>query len=166
MKIATRVLDLRLDMFPGPKWPNCSFWVLNPKVKNFFAISWFYWVYLMILEKMRSCLWKLQLGFWTYGLIRLLGPSGPNVVSKAQTPWSFFLGFSCFYWIHPMIQEKIKSCLWKLELQIWTNGLISSLPKDLEPNCLKLGFRPQTPNVIALGSQTFFMSISIKFCIK
>ena len=34
----------------------------------------------MILEKMRSCLWKLQLGFRTYGLIHFLGPSGPNVV--------------------------------------------------------------------------------------
>ena len=29
----------------------------------------------MILDKMRSCLRKLELGFWTYGLIRLLAPS-------------------------------------------------------------------------------------------
>ena len=28
--------------------------------------------------------------FWTYGLIRLLGPSGPNVVSRTETPWSIF----------------------------------------------------------------------------
>ena len=86
VKIAARVLDLWLDTFSGPKWPKCSFWVLNPKVKKFFEISWFYWIHLMILEKMRPCLWKLQLGFWTYGLIRLLGPSGPNVVSGSQTP--------------------------------------------------------------------------------
>ena len=60
---------------------KCSFWVLNPKVKKFFEISWFYSIHLMILEKMRSCLWGLQLGFWTNGLIGFLGPSGPNVVS-------------------------------------------------------------------------------------
>ena len=111
VKIAASVLDLWLDMSSGPKWPKCSFYALNPMVKNFFEISW-------------------------------------------------------FCWIHPMFLEKIKFCLWKLELEFWTNGLISPLPKDLEPNCPKLGFRSQTPNVIALGSQSFFMSISIKFCIK
>ena len=104
--------------------------------------------------------------FWPYGLIRLLGPSGPYVVSRPETPWSifFFFEISWFHWIHLMIHEKIKSCLWKLELEFWTNGLISPLPKDLEPNCPS--FRPQTPNVIALGSQSFVMSISITFGIK
>ena len=29
---------------------------------------------------------KLVVGFRSYGLIRLLGPSGPNVVSRAQNP--------------------------------------------------------------------------------
>ena len=48
----------------------------------------------MILEKMTSCLWKLVLGFWTYGWIRLLGPSGLNMASKPQTPRSrHFLRF-------------------------------------------------------------------------
>ena len=75
VKIAARILDLWFNMFSGPKWPKCSFWVLNPKVKKFFEISWFYWIHLIILEKMRSCLWKLQLGFWTYGLIHFLGPA-------------------------------------------------------------------------------------------
>ena len=51
------------------------------KVKKMFEISWFYWIHLMISEKMMACLWKLQLRFWTYSLIHLLGPSGPNVVS-------------------------------------------------------------------------------------
>ena len=44
----------------------------------------------MIMEKMKSCLWKLQLGFWSYGLIRLLSPSVANVVSRPQTPRSIF----------------------------------------------------------------------------
>ena len=97
VKIAARVLDLWFDMFSGPKWPKCSFWVLNPKVKKFFEISSLYWIHLMTLEKMRPCLWKLYLLFWTYGLIRLLGPSGPNVVSRLQTLRSrYFLRFHNF----------------------------------------------------------------------
>ena len=36
VKTAARILDLWFDMFSGPKWPKCIFWVLNPKVKNFF----------------------------------------------------------------------------------------------------------------------------------
>ena len=35
----------------------------------------------MILDKMRSCMWKLVAGFKRYGLIRLFGPSGINLVS-------------------------------------------------------------------------------------
>ena len=85
------------DLRNLPKWPKCSFWVPDPKVKRFFEISWFYWIHLLILEKMRSCLWKLQLGFWTYGSICFLGPSGPNVVSGPQTSRSkFFLRFHDF----------------------------------------------------------------------
>ena len=75
-----------LGVSSDPKWPKFSFWAPDPKVKTFFEILWFCLIYLMILEKMRSCLWKLKLGFWTCGLIHLLGPSGPNVVSGPQTP--------------------------------------------------------------------------------
>ena len=51
----------------------------------------------MILEKMRSCLWKLRPGFWTYCWIRLLGPSDPNVSSRPQTSRSRnFLRFCNF----------------------------------------------------------------------
>ena len=39
VKIAARVLDIWLDTSSGPKWPKCSFWVLDPKVKKFFEIS-------------------------------------------------------------------------------------------------------------------------------
>ena len=44
----------------------------------------------MIFEKMKSCLCKVKLGFRTYGLINLLGPSGPNAISSPQTPRSQF----------------------------------------------------------------------------
>ena len=50
-----------------------------------------------ILKKMRSCLSKLEPGFWTYGWICLLGPSGPNVVFRSQAPRSrHFLRFHNF----------------------------------------------------------------------
>ena len=61
VKIAAMVLDIWLDTSFGPKWPRCSFWVPDPKVITFFEISWFYWIYLMILEKMRSWFWAAKL---------------------------------------------------------------------------------------------------------
>ena len=51
----------------------------------------------MILEKMRSCLLILEPGFWTYGWACLVGPIGPNVVSRSQAPRSSFLRFHYFF---------------------------------------------------------------------
>ena len=70
-KVSAMVLDIWLDTSAGRKWPRCSFRVPDSKFKIFFEISWLYWIYLMILEKMMACLLKLQLRFWTYGFIRL-----------------------------------------------------------------------------------------------
>ena len=75
MKSGVRVPDLWLDMSPWPKLPKCNLWAPYPKDKVFFEISKFYLVYRVILKKMRSCLLKLELGFWTYGLICLPGPN-------------------------------------------------------------------------------------------
>ena len=47
----------------------------------------------------------------------------------------------------------------KIEARSQTYSLIF----PLGPNCPKLVFRPQTPNVSALGSKSFFKSRSIKF---
>ena len=49
-----RVLDLRLDTSFGPKWPKHSLQAPDPKVKEFFEISWFDWIHIMILEKMED----------------------------------------------------------------------------------------------------------------
>ena len=35
---------------------------------------------------MWSCLWKLELGFWTYGLISRLGPNCSKLVFRPHTP--------------------------------------------------------------------------------
>ena len=104
-KIGARVLDLRPDISSESKWCKCSFQAPGPKTMGCFNIFRFYWIHLMILEKKRSCLLKLERGLWTYGKIRLLGPSGPNVVSRLQTPKSsnFFIchnftAFILFLW--------------------------------------------------------------------
>ena len=72
----------------------------------------------MILEKMRSCLWILEPGFWTYGWIRLLGPSHPNVVPRPQAPKSInvlrfhnFNGFFSWFWRK-----------WGLVCENWSQG--------------------------------------------
>ena len=61
----------------------------RPKDKIFIEISWIYWICLMIPEKMRSYLWKMEPGFWTYGVItplpRALGPNCPKLVFRDQT---------------------------------------------------------------------------------
>ena len=50
----------------------------HTKVNKFFDISKFYWIHLMvmILEKVRCCLWILESGFWNYCWI-YMGPSCP-----------------------------------------------------------------------------------------
>ena len=86
----------------------------------------------MILEGMRCCLRKLELGFWTYVLICLLGPIGPNVVSRSQTPRSIFLfEISWFYCVHFMLLEKMRSCLWKLEPGFWTYAVVKTRKNQL-----------------------------------
>ena len=71
----------------------------HPMVKKFFKIWWFDMIQLMILDKMRSCLWKVEQGFWVYGLIKLSDPIGRNLVSRLQTPRSRnFLKFDGLIW--------------------------------------------------------------------
>ena len=78
--------------------PKFSFEVPDPKVKTYFEILWFYWIHLMIPEKMKSCLWKLEPGFWTYDWI-----CGPNLVSRPQAPRSrqilghFWQSYECLF---------------------------------------------------------------------
>ena len=79
--------------------------------------------------------------------IRLLGPSGPNMVSRPQTP---------------SLRDSGENEL--LFVKIGTRGfltndlLISPLPKALGPNCPNLVFRSKMPNVKPSGSEIFFIS--------
>ena len=106
VKIGDRVLDLMFDTFSGISGPNLVSRPQTQSSRDFLRFHDFigYCIYFMILEKMRPCLWKLELGFWTYGLTRLLGPSSPIVVSMPQTPKSInilrfndFIGFILWF---------------------------------------------------------------------
>ena len=97
----------------GPKLvfrPQIPSWGSFSRFLNFTGfISWF-------MKKWESCLWKVELHFWTNSWIRLPGPSGPNVVSRSQAPRSInFLRFKIIYQIYLTILEKMSSWLWILE---------------------------------------------------
>ena len=90
----------------------------------------FFFIHLMILEKMKSCLWKLEPGFWTYGWIRLLDPSGQNLVSRPQAQvqdifWDFmiFLDSSHDSWENKVLFVNIGARV----LDLWLD--MSSGPK-------------------------------------
>ena len=53
-----------------------------------------HWIHLLILDKVRPCLSKLELGFWTYRLLIVtsFGP-GPKLVFRPQTPDLRFILF-------------------------------------------------------------------------
>ena len=64
----------------------------------------------MILDKTRSSLWKLELGFWTCGLMRLLGPNCQKLVSSPQVPSVTFLGIKHWNFCNKLYNQKVK-CL-------------------------------------------------------
>ena len=96
----------------------------------------------------KSCLGKLELGFWTYSLICLPGPSGPNIVSGPQTPRSkYFLRFHNFIdsshdsWENVVLFVKIEARFWTY--MSWcifrTQGQVAQI--------YFLGPRPQGPDI-------------------
>ena len=107
----------------------------------FFQTLRFYWIHLTILEEMGSYLWRLESGFWTYGWMRFLGPSGPNVVSRLQVLSQDIFSNFMIYWIYLVILEKMRSCLWKLKPGLWTYDWICLLG----PSGTKVVSRSQTP---------------------
>ena len=141
VKIEARVLDLWLDTSSGAKWPKCSFLTPGPKVNNFFEVSKFYWIHLMIFEKMRPCLWKLEPGFWTYGWIDLLGPSDSNILSRPQAQRSMnFLRFHNFIGFISWFLRK-----WGLVCENWSQGSGFMVGYVFWPKWLNVVSRPQTP---------------------
>ena len=98
----------------------------------------------MILEKMRSCLWILELWFWTYSWIHTLGPSGLNVVSRPQAPRSII-----FLTFQSLLDSSYDS--WKNEVlfvNIGARVLELWLDTSPGPKSTKLVPRPQAPKSI------------------
>ena len=98
----------------------------------------------MILEKMRSFLRKMELWFWIYSWIRLLCPSGSNVVSRSQAPRS--INFLAFQNLLDSSYDswKKRPCLWILEPGFWTYGWI----RLLSPSRRNVVPRPLAPRSI------------------
>ena len=113
----------------------------------------------MILDKMRSCIWKLVLWFRSSGLIRLLSPSGPNVVSRSQAQKSKF------FWDIMILMDSFYDFGRNEVLFVKIGAIVLDLQLDtcFGPNCPKLVLRPQTPNITALRFKNFFISSFIKF---
>ena len=117
----------------------------------------------MILEKMRSYLWKLELGFWTYSLMCFLGPSGPNVVFWPQTPksWNFLtyhILLESFY--HSGENEVLSMKIGARVLDLW---LDKSLAKSFWPKLPWTSILAPDPKCHSFEIQIFFMSSSINF---
>ena len=91
----------------------------------------------MILNEMRSCTWKLVVGFRSYGLIRFSGPSNPNKISRPQIPkWQNFLRFHDF----------IQSNLW-----FWTkwSPVLKLMVGFRSYGFIRLFLCPSSPNVVS-----------------
>ena len=136
VKIDGRIQELWLDTSFGPKWPKYSFQAPDPKLTNIFEISWFHWKQLMILDKIRSCMWKLMVGFRSYGLIRLLGSSGQNVVSR---PRSQSQGI---FWDIMILMDSFYDSGKKGVLFVKIGAMVLDLQHDM---CFDKGFRPKLP---------------------
>ena len=95
-----------------PTWPKCR------KVQDICLIFCDFIGFISSFFKMRSCLWILGLGFWTYGWICLLGPSGPNLVSRPQAPRSRH--FLRFYNFIGFISSFLKK--WGPICEYWSQG--------------------------------------------
>ena len=119
MKNGARVLDFMAWCFLGWSSPNV---VLRSQtqVMEFFEILWFYWIHFMILGKMRYCLWKLELGFLTYGLIsplpNALGPNKCKLVFKPLNANVTALRSNFFF-----MSSYIKFCMNKALTVRWGN---------------------------------------------
>ena len=114
MKTGAMVLNFWLHKPLVLRWLKSSFYTPDSKINIFFRIWWFAWSQLMTLNKMKSCMWKSELGLWTYSLTNLLRPSGPYLVSRPQTlrpryflKFNHVIGFNLWFLIKWVMFVKI-----------------------------------------------------------
>ena len=78
-----------------------------PRLRYCFKLWKLFWIYLMIFDKARSSLWKIKLGFWTCGLMRLLGPNYQKLVSRPHTPDVTVLGIKSWRFCNKIYNQKV-----------------------------------------------------------
>ena len=64
--------------------------LLGPRSLGYDGILKLHWIHHIILDKMRSCLWKTETEFWSYCLVNHLGPIGPKLVFRLQNSRSSY----------------------------------------------------------------------------
>ena len=104
----------------------------------------------MILDKMRSCMWKLVIGFRSYGMVRLLGtrPQSQRIF------WDFMILMDSFYDSGKNEVLFVKNWSYGSGLTAW---YIHVLTKAFGPNCSKLIWRPHPdPKSHSSEIQKFF----------
>ena len=109
---------------------------------------------------MRSCLWKLELGFWTCGLICFLSPSGLNININISGLifWDIMiLSDSCYNF-----REKEVLSM-KIGIRVLDLWLDKSLAKSFWPKLPWTSILAPDPKCHSFEIQIFFMSSSINF---
>ena len=101
MNIGARVLDIWLDKVLWARLAQMQFLEPRPQSQEIF------WDFMILLDfpdhswENEVCLWKLEPGFWTYGLItplpKALGPNCPKLVFRPQTTNVRVLGSEIFF---------------------------------------------------------------------
>ena len=126
MAIGAKILDLWLDKNLGPNWPKCSYNATDPWMKIDFDIWRVHQIHVLVLDKMRLCFWKLQQGFWVYGLVSALSPICPKLVCWMQaTGWRFIFTFDNFTGFSSWFRIKRGLFLSKMEPWFWIFDLLS-----------------------------------------
>ena len=128
--------------------------VLDLLFRKSFLLRWpktcilqLHWIYRIILDKTRSCLWKSEIGFWSYCLVRPnhLGPIGLKLVFRLQNPRSrYFLILDSFIVFNLWFGKKWDPVCGKRSKG---SGLMLWHDKCLGPSGPQLAFRPQTPRL-------------------
>ena len=76
----TLVLDFWFGKSFWLRWPKTCFWAPHPLLEVYDGIS----IHHLILDKTKSCPWKLENGFWNYGFVNHLRPNCPKLSFRSK----------------------------------------------------------------------------------
>ena len=114
------LLDLWFGKCFSPSWPKAGSWSAYSLVEVYFKIWGINWIHLLILDKMRSCLGKLELGFWTGRLliVKSFGPDWSKILiptAERGAHYDFYFDFCpVIHFGYIVKQELKKKFIWKM----------------------------------------------------